>query len=204
MSGWPKAISFDAKSASKPAIKNGNYDLFLTPQDRLSVRWKETKPVVIPKLFYSAEAAVNIAVGAGLARQINHFDYRVMQGRMSTLELDLIGEGEVVSVNGRNILNWSVKKQEDGRRLVVKLNSQQTAGYNLVVRTQTPLGAFPVRFHPLRIVPVNPVRYGGHLRLVNNGAVQLEPVSCERPVAALGQPLSRRQLDRRRCPTTPS
>ena len=96
---------------------------------------------------------------------------------MSTLELDLIGEGEVVSVNGRNILNWSVKKQETGRRLVVKLNSQQTAGYNLVVRTQTPLGAFPVRFNPLRIVPVNPVRYGGHLRLVNNGAVQLEPVT---------------------------
>ncbi|HIM67541.1 MAG TPA: hypothetical protein EYM45_03145, partial [Verrucomicrobia bacterium] len=177
LSGWPRAISFDAKSASKPAIKNGNYDLFLTPQDRLSVRWKETKPVVIPKLFYSAEAAVNIAVGAGLARQINHFDYRVMQGRMSTLELDLIGEGEVVSVNGRNILNWSVNKQENGRRLVVKLNSQQTANYNLVVHSQTPLGAFPVRFHPLRIVPVNPVRYGGHLRLVNNGAVQLEPVS---------------------------
>ena len=177
LSGWPRAISFDAKSASKPAIKNGNYDLFLTPQDRLSVRWKETKPVVIPKLFYSAEAAVNIAVGAGLARQINHFDYRVMQGRMSTLELDLIGEGEVVSVNGRNILNWSVNKQEDGRRLVVKLNSQQTANYNLVVHSQTALGAFPVRFHPLRIVPVNPVRYGGHLRLVNNGAVQLEPVS---------------------------
>ena len=177
LSGWPQAISFDAKSASKPTIKNSNYDLFLTPQDRLSVRWKETKPVVIPKLFYSAEAAVNIAVGAGLARQINHFDYRVMQGRMSTLELDLIGEGEVVSVNGRNILNWSVEKQEDGRRLVVKLNSQQTADYNLVVHSQTPLGAFPVRFHPLCIVPVNPVRYGGHLRLVNNGAVQLEPVS---------------------------
>ena len=179
LSGWPKAISFDAKSASKPAIKNGNYDLFLTPQDRLSVRWKETKPVVIPKLFYSAEATVNIAVGAGLARQINHFDYRVMQGRMSTLELDLIGEGEVVSVNGQNILNWSVKKQEEGRQLVVKLNSQQTANYNLVVHSQTPLGAFPVRFHPLRLVPVNPVRYGGHLRLVNKGAVQLEPVSVD-------------------------
>ena len=177
LSGWPRAISFDAKSASKPAIKNGKYDLFLTPQDRLSVRWKETKPVVIPKLFYSAEAAVNIAVGAGLARQINHFDYRVMQGRMSTLELDLIGEGEVVSVKGRNILNWSVKEQEDGRRLMVKLNSQQTTNYNLVVHSQTPLGGFPVRFHPLRIVPFNPVRYGGHLRLVNNGAVQLEPVS---------------------------
>ena len=179
LSGWPSAISFDAQSASKPVIKDGVYDLFLTPRDRLSVRWKETKPVVIPKLFYSAEAAVHIAVGAGLARQINHFDYRVMQGRMSTLELDLIGDGEVVSVNGRNILNWSVKKQENGRRLVVKLNSQQTANYNLVVRTQTPLGAFPVRFQPLRLVPVNPVRYGGHLRLVNNGAVQLEPVSVD-------------------------
>jgi hypothetical protein len=179
LSGWPSAISFDVKSASKPVVKDGVYDLFLTPRDRLSVRWKETKPVVIPKLFYSAEAAVHIAVGAGLARQINHFDYRVMQGRMSTLELDLIGDGEVVSVNGRNILNWSIKKQEDGRRLVVKLNSQQTANYNLVVRTQTPLGAFPVRFHPLRLVPVNPVRYGGHLRLVNNGAVQLEPVSVD-------------------------
>ena len=179
LSGWPSAISFDAKSASKPVVKDGIYDLFLTPRDRLSVRWKETKPVVIPKLFYSAEATVHIAVGAGLARQINHFDYRVMQGRMNTLELDLIGDGEVVSVNGRNILNWSVKKQEAGRRLVVKLNSQQTANYNLVVRTQTPLGAFPVRFHPLRLVPVNPVRYGGHLRLVNNGAVQLEPVSVD-------------------------
>ncbi|MBC8245287.1 MAG: hypothetical protein H8E20_12930 [Verrucomicrobia bacterium] len=179
LSGWPSAISFDAQSASKPAIKGGVYDLFLTPRDRLSIRWKETKPVVIPKLFYSAEAAVHIAVGAGLARQINHFDYRVMQGRMSTLELDLIGDGEVVNVNGRNILNWSVKKQEAGLRLVVKLNSQQTSNYNLVVHTQTPLGAFPVRFQPMRLVPVNPVRYGGHLRLVNKGAVQLEPVSVD-------------------------
>ncbi|MEE2947718.1 MAG: hypothetical protein VX392_05325 [Verrucomicrobiota bacterium] len=179
LGGWPSAISFDAQSASKPAIKDGVYDLFLTPRDRLSVRWKESKPMVIPKLFYSAEAAVHIAVGAGLARQINHFDYRVMQGRMSTLELDLIGDGEVVSVNGRNILNWSVKKQEAGRRLVVKLNRQQTANYNLVVRTQMPLGAFPVRFEPLRLVPVNPVRYGGHMRLVNNGAVQLEPVNVD-------------------------
>ncbi len=179
LSGWPNAISFDAKSASKPAIKDGIYDLFLTPRDRLSLRWKESKPVVVPKLFYSAEAAVHIAVGAGLARQINHFDYRVMQGRMDTLELDLVGAGEVVSVNGQNILNWSVQKQEAGRRLVVKLNSQQTTEYNLVVRTQTPLGAFPVRFHPLRLVPVNPVRYGGHLRLINNGAVQLEPVNVD-------------------------
>ena len=179
LNGWPSEISFDAKSASKPVIKNGDYDLFLTPRDRLSVRWKETKPVVIPKLFYSTEATVHIAVGAGLARQINHFDYRVMQGRMNTLQLDLIGDGEVVSVNGQNILNWNVKKEGEGRRLMVKLNSQQTASYNLVVRTQTSLGAFPVRFNPLRLVPVNPVRYGGHLRLVNNGAVQLEPVSMD-------------------------
>ena len=77
----------------------------------------------MPKLFFSAESAVHIAVGAGLARQINHFDYRVMQGRMSTLELDIEGEGEVVNVDGQNILNWNVKRQgENGRRLIVKLN----------------------------------------------------------------------------------
>ena len=178
LSGWPRGISFDAHSASKPKIVNGVYNLFLPPRDRLAVRWKESKPVVVPKLFFSAESAVHIAVGAGLARQINHFDYRVMQGRMSTLELDIEGEGEVVNVDGQNILNWNVKKQgENGRRLIVKLNSQRSGNYNLVVHTQTSLGAFPVRFKPLRLSPVNPVRYGGHLRLVNNGAVQLEPVS---------------------------
>ncbi len=46
------------------------------------------------------------------------------------------------------------------------------------VQTQTPLGAFPLSADALQILPEGAVRFTGHFRIVNDGAVRLDVVQA--------------------------
>ena len=177
----PPDVQIDVPGASVPTKDGDAYESYLPPGEKFSLRWKGATPEKASKLFYSAEGICEASATAGLLRQTHLLNLSVMQGELKTLKFGLGGTGEVVRVEGKDILSWKITPvllPGDNRGLEVQLNQAQAKEYSLLVHTQTPLGVFPLEFEPMRLVPDDAVRYGGHLRISNEGAVRLEVLSA--------------------------
>ena len=175
LKGLSADTQFQFPAAAKPERAGSDFLSFLPSAGRLVLQWKEAKTEELGKLFYSVQSAARIAVGPGLLRQAHVMEFKVMQGELAQLVFDLTGDGEVSRIVGEGILGWKAEPAGAGRRtLTVQLNQARKDRYTLVIQTQTPLGPFPLAVTPLRIVPAQAIRYGGHLLIVNDGAVRLE------------------------------
>jgi len=152
---------------------------FIPASGRCELAWKDSRKVDEGTLFFSTLAHIETALGAGLLRQDHYFDYRVLQGELAELTLAIDGAGEVLDVQGSNVVAWQVSDGESKgttRSLEVKLSQPITEASRLHVRTQTPLDAFPVRVQAMRLTPQGAVRHSGFIRLSNQGSVRIEPV----------------------------
>ncbi len=177
--GLPADTQVKFIEAAEAKREGDTFASALPSSGALNFQWQEAKPEVEGKLFYSVTGAGQIAVGPGLIRQTTQLDFKVMQGELRELVVQLTGEGEVTRVDGKDILTWKIESAaaNQPRQLRVQLNQAQKGDYGLTVFTQTSLGAFPLKVKPLRLVPDGAIRYGGHLRVVNDGAVRLEATS---------------------------
>lgn len=175
LQGLAADTQFQFSNAVKPERTGDVFVTHLPPSGKTSLQWKEAKTEELGKLFYSVEGTTRIAVGSGLLRQAQVMEFQVMQGELTQLVFDLTGSGEVARIIGDDILAWKTEESSSGqRKLVVQLNQARKDHYTLVIQTQTPLDQFPQKIQPLRIVPAQAIRYGGHLLIVNDGAVRLE------------------------------
>jgi hypothetical protein len=168
-----------------PEWREGEWIGFLPAGGQARLAWKPGRAAGEDapgegKLFFTSTALVESRLGAGLLSQDHRIDYRVLQGKIEGLVLDLAGEGEVVAVEGAGLTAWKVVADEEGaRRLEVSLGRPLGGEATLTVRTQTPLAAFPVKVGAMRLTPQGAIRHAGHLRLSNLGSVRLEPSATE-------------------------
>lgn len=159
-----------------PRQDNDAWKGFLPATGNVAMRWKSSQKTEQGKLFFTTNGKIETSVGAGLLRQRHLIDYRVLQGELATLELSMNGPGEVLDVQGANLIAWQVKTDGDQRVLEIRLAQPIKTQDQISVRTQTTLDAFPVRVEGLRLTPQNTIRHSGFLRLTNSGSVTLEPV----------------------------
>jgi len=61
---------------------------------------------------------------------------------------------------------------------VVQLNQPQKESFVLQVQIQTALGPFRQAVEALQLAPEDATRFGGHVRIINEGAVRLEVVQA--------------------------
>ncbi len=150
---------------------------FLPADGSFAAAWKSGRKTGEGKLFFTTTATVETAVGAGLLRQTHRIDYKVLQGELDALTFVLDGPGEVLAVQGKNVIGWNVAAGDgpDTRTISLTLSQPIADSAQVEIRTQTALDAFPVRLDPLRVTPVGAVRHSGHIRLSNKGSVRLEP-----------------------------
>lgn len=148
---------------------------FLPATGRAKLQWKTARKTGEGKLFFTTTGRVEAKIGTGLLRQDHTLDYQVLQGELKSIRLLLLGPGEILDVQGNNIVAWKVSPDEDNRQLDITLSQPITAASQINIRSQTPLGAFPVRVQGLRISPIGAIRHSGFLRLTNLGSVRLEP-----------------------------
>jgi len=148
---------------------------FLPASGRVHVQWKPKRSAGEGKLFFTTLGKVEARVGSGLLRQDHVLDYQVLQGQLGSLSMVLKGPGEILDVKGSNIVAWQVSDNDGQRRLDVTLSQPITDTAQVSVRSQTPLGAFPVRMEGLCLEPTGTIRHSGFLRLANLGSVRLEP-----------------------------
>ncbi len=148
---------------------------FLPATGRAKLQWKIARQAGEGKLFFSTTGQVDAKVDAGLLRQEHHIDYQVLQGELKSLSILLLGPGEILDVQGQNIIGWKVIAAGDSRQLDIALSQPITASSQIQVRSQTPLAALPVRIEGMRLSPNGAIRHSGYVRLSNLGSVRLEP-----------------------------
>lgn len=91
-------------------------------------------------LFFSATAEVNARVGLSDVTSEQQIHFKIHQGKEGPLTLGLSGPGEVVSVTGDGLRDWSVRVAENGGRFLdirpVAGFEPATAEMQLVVKTK--------------------------------------------------------------------
>ena len=177
LSGLEKESEFSARPGETfPELSGEEWLAFLPADGKASIAWKSSGETAEGKLFFTTSAEVEAQLGSGLLRQDHRISYRVLQGEIESLSLLLDGEGEVLAVEGRDIGGWKVIKGKEGARtLKIELSRPLAGEAAIQVRTQTPLGAFPVRVKAIRLTPEGTVRHAGYVRLSNIGSVRLDP-----------------------------
>ena len=180
LAGLEADLEFHRDQESVVPLKDAeNWVGFLPATGRVKLGWKTARTTGDGKLFFSSTAQIDAAVGAGLLRQDHQLDYQVLQGELNSIRILLQGPGEVLDVQGTNIIGWKVVDQGEDRLLEATLSQPITGSSQIKIRTQTPLNAFPVRVEGLRLSPVGTIRHSGFLRLTNTGSVRLEPTDLQ-------------------------
>ncbi|QEG38095.1 hypothetical protein UC8_00480 [Roseimaritima ulvae] len=162
-------------STITPQREADNWLGFLPASGRAHMQWKAARKTGEGKLFFTTSGRIDASVGTGLLRQDHQIDYQVLQGELKSLSIRLNGPGEILDVQGSNLVAWNVVDKEGSRQLDITLSQPITGTAQINVRSQTPLGAFPVRVEGLRLNPIGAIRHSGYLRLSNRGSVRLDP-----------------------------
>lgn len=174
LEGVGEDVAFDGKEATVPVRTGGVWQGFLPADGRANLAWKAVRATDQGVLSFTGTEETDVRVGAGLVHASSRLDFRVLQGRLESVRLRLQGQGEVLGVEGPNVLGWKVVAEGDGRMLDVRFSRPLEAEGVLTVSSQSPLGAFPAQAEPMRLVPQGVVRHSGFVRVANQGSVRLE------------------------------
>lgn len=179
LEGLGDGVEFDPRAAVVPAATPQGWQGFLPAAGVVSFAWKRTREAGEGTLFFTSAEKTEVRVGAGLLRQASHITFRVLQGKLTGVRLRLDGPGEILGVEGANVVGWKVLPEAHARMLEVRLSRPFEGEGTLFVRSQAALGSFPVRADPVRLTPEGAVRHSGFVRVANSGAVRLEVAEVE-------------------------
>jgi len=200
LTGLDANLEFHRDQESVVPLHNDNAWMgFLPATGRARLEWKSALKAGGGKLFFTTTGRIETNVGAGLLRQDHRIDIKVLQGELKSLTMLLHGPGEILDVQGGNIIAWKVSGEGETRQLDVTLSQPIADASQISVRSQTPLGPFPVRVKGLRLHPVGAIRHSGYLRLSNLGSVRLQPTGLSglsqlEPAQFPGDPIKERQV----------
>jgi hypothetical protein len=174
LEGLGSGVAFDPDLPIVPAPARAGWRGFLPADGSASLAWKPLRAAEQGALFFTSSEQTDVRVGDGLLRESSRLTLRVLQGKLGSVRLRLEGPGEILGVEGANIVGWKVVPDGNARVLEVRFSRPVEAEGSLTVNSQAELGGFPVRAEPLRLVPEGIVRHSGFVRVANRGSVRLE------------------------------
>lgn len=184
LEGLGEGVTFEPGAQVVPEASAQGWRGFLPASGNASLAWKRDHKAAEGALFFTSTETTELRVGAGLLRQDSRIAFRILQGKLAAVRIHLDGPGEILGVDGANVVGWKVVSAEKGRTLEVSLSrpfvseGEKASGKDgksvLTIHSQTALGTFPVQAEPLRFTPEGAVRHSGSVRVANSGAVRLE------------------------------
>jgi hypothetical protein len=181
LAGLADGVEFDRSAPVVLAATAAGWQGFLPAEGGAALAWKRTREQGEGTLFFTSSEQSDVRVGAGGLRQSSQLVFRILQGKLGVVRVKLAGPGEIVGVEGANVLGWKVLPGTAGgtRILEVRLSRPLESEGTLLVRSLSTLGDFPVRAEPMRLTPEGGVRHSGFVRVANSGAVKLDLVDLE-------------------------
>ncbi len=174
LQGLGAEVSFKPGAPVVPAATPQGWRGFLPADGTAALAWRHTREAGESTLFFTSFEQADVRIGAGLLRQTSQILFRILQGKLGAVRCRLDGPGEILGVEGTNVVGWKILPGESGRILDVRLSRPVETEGSLTIRSQADLGSFPVRAEPLRLTPEGGVRHSGFVRVANSGAVRLE------------------------------
>src|SRR5205823_10099318 len=116
---------------------------FLPASGSASLAWKRNRESAEGALFFTSNEQTEVRVGAGLLRQDSRIAFRILQGKLAAVKMRLDGPGEILGVEGTNVVGWKVAPAEKARVLEVALSRPFENEGTLAVDAQSALGTFP-------------------------------------------------------------
>jgi hypothetical protein len=172
--GLEAGVSFKMDAPVVPAATAEGWRGFLPANGVASLAWKRTREAGDSALAFTSSEQTEVRIAAGLLRQSSRLAFRILQGKLPAVRVRLDGPGEILGVEGTNVVGWSVHPRDGGRLLEVRLSRPMETQGALTITSQLELGTWPVRAEPLRLTPEAGVRHSGFVRIANSGAVRLE------------------------------
>lgn len=167
----PGAVQVDRKIG-----KGGKLEItaYLKPGASLEVRWKPEVGKLKGGLAVTCDSHTVASASVGAMKINSLFTYRVVQGQLEHLVLDVPDQLNITQVAGEDIREWHLEaRPEGGRLLTVALSRPQTCQYSLTLEGERVLSAFPCTFDLPVIAPRSVIRAGGFLLLGTDSAVRL-------------------------------
>ncbi len=181
------ADNIDFLRASDHIVPTREQDVwkgFLPADGVTRLSWKEQRKTADGKLFFETSGRTETRVSAGLLKQSHYIDYKILQGEVNSLQIEVRGPGEILNVQGAGIVGWTSKDDAavDGsprRMLTLEFAQPVSESFSLLVGTQSAIGTFPVQVETITLHPLGAIRHSGHIRISNSGAVRIEPVELQ-------------------------
>gem|GEM_PF-3032702 len=176
LNGVPESAEINRKSRVVPRWKENAWRGFLPSDGQCHLSWKPERDTDEEgSLFYTSTANVDVRVAPGILRQSTQIDLKILQGELDSIALQVDGEGEILNVTGPQVVGWDLEGDDDAasKTLTINMSRPIESSGRLLITSQTPIGDFPVRAKPLRIIPPASVRHSGAIRVSNVGAVRL-------------------------------
>ncbi len=173
---------------------------YLTPGSPFAVRWKPQVRKLEGELAVTCDGRTVAVAGVGALKLDTIFTYRVVQGLLDRMTLDVPEAFNITQVTGEDIREWHLEAKPDkGRQLVVVLSRSKDKAYALRVEGERVLPAFPCKFDLPVVVPAGVIRASGFLLIGTDSAVrllsgkaaglsQIDPAAYPRSAAGQGDP----------------
>jgi len=147
---------------------------FLGASDSFHVRWKPEVKQLDAELVVACDANTIATATVGALHSDTMYTYRIVQGALASLSLEVPNDVNVTQVSGPNILEWTIDKSADGaRQLRVELNRPQELRYTLRVVSELVLPEFPAEFSLPILSPRNVIRTSGFILTGTESAIKL-------------------------------
>ena len=147
---------------------------FLGIADSFRVQWKPEVKKLDAELVVSCEANAIATASVGAMRLDTILTYRIIQGRLKELVLDL-PDVNVTQVSGEDIQSWRIDHDApEGPRLIVALSRAREDLYRLRVECEMVLPKFPSRSTLPVLAPRDVIRTSGFLLVGTDSAIKLQ------------------------------
>lgn len=145
----------------------------LPPEGNFQIKWRSHVEKLDSKLVVSVSPVIVSETLPGTVRNYSTFNYSIIQGKLSSLDLEISPDLNILNVKGDDIQDWKVEKTDKGRFLRISLSREFDKSYQLNVTSEKVLPDFPCKFSLPKILPQNVLRVDGYLSFGTNKAVKL-------------------------------
>jgi hypothetical protein len=167
----PGALNVEKKDVG---AEGAVFSAVLPPEGDVNITWRSQVEKISANLVTSVQAITIADVYPGTVKLNSLFNYTVIQGKLSNLELKISAGLNVLSVTGENIQDWKVvEDKEAGNTLIVILSRHYEDSYSVAVEAEKVLPDFPSKFSLPSAIPQKTLRIDGYLAFGTNGAIKL-------------------------------
>ncbi len=119
--------------------------VYFGASQEINIAWQKRagETALTPLLFAETSAAVRLSAGA--VRTTLDVQYRILRTGVSTFEILVPSDQQVLNVDGQNLRDWTLQPADKMQRLMVNLHTPARDNYTLRINMETSVQALPAK-----------------------------------------------------------